>query len=251
LFFQLVFALSVPFWFMGAATDRQLMPGLSVSALMAVCPMAAALILVHRERRSGGGHDLLQRSFDFRRIKASVWLVPVLLLMPVVNILVYGLMRCIGMPVPATQVAVGTSLWMLLAFFVGALGEELGWSGYILDPLQERWNALQASLILGVAGVAWHLVPLLVAHRPLVWIAWWCLYAMAARLLTVWLYNNTGRSVFAASLFHATLNLTYMIFPVNGSHFDMRTGGLVMAGVAVLVVVVWGPRSLTSVMTAA
>jgi len=51
--------------------------------------------------------------------------------------------------------------------------------------------------------------------------------------------------VFASSLFHATLNLTYMLFPVYGSHFDMRLGGLVMAGTAVLVVVVWGPKSLT------
>ena len=33
-----------------------------------------------------------------------------------------------------------------------ALGEELGSSGYVLDPLQERWNALQSSGILGVVG---------------------------------------------------------------------------------------------------
>lgn len=244
-FFGLVFALSVPFWLIGAATDRQLMPGLSVSALMAFCPMTAALILVHRERRFAGVIELLQRSFDFRRIKPLVWLVPVLLLMPGVNVLVYGLMQWTDMPVPATQLAIGASLLMLVAFFVGALGEELGWSGYILDGLQERWNALQASLILGVVGVAWHLVPLMLVHRPWAWIAWWCLYAMAARLLTVWLYNNTGRSVFAASVFHATLNLTYMLFPINGSHFDMRIGGLVMTGLAALVMVVWGPMSLT------
>ena len=244
-FFGLVFALSVPFLLIGAATDRQLMPGLSVSALMAFCPMVAALMLVYRERSKAGVKQLLKRSFDFRRVKALVWLVPVLLLMPGVNVLVYRLMQWIGMPVPVPQLALGSSLLMLLAFFVGALGEELGWSGYILDTLQERWNALLASLILGVVGVAWHLVPLLLVHRPWAWIAWWCLYAMAGRLLTVWLYNNTGRSVFAASLFHATLNLTYMLFPVHGSHFDMHIGGLVMAGAAVLVVAVWGPTSLT------
>ena len=243
-FFGLVFALSVPFWLIGAATDRQLMPGLSVSALMAFCPMVAALLLLHRERGIAGVRQLLKRSFDYRRIKSLGWLVPVMLLMPGVSFVVYGLMQWSDTPVPATQVAIGSSLLMLLAFFIGALGEELGWSGYILDTLHERWSALQASLILGVVGVAWHLVPLLLVHRPLAWIAWWCLYAMAARLLTVWLYNNTGRSVFAASVFHATLNLAFMLFPVNGSHFDMRIGGLVMAGVAGVVVVVWGPRSL-------
>lgn len=99
-------------------------------------------------------------------------------------------------------------------------------------------------LVLGVVGVIWHLVPLLLIHRSLSWIAWWCLYAVAARILIVWLYNNTGRSVFAAALFHATLNLTYMLFPVYGSHFDMRLGGLVMAFAAAIVTVVWGPKTL-------
>lgn len=48
----------------------------------------------------------------------------------------------------------------------------------------------------------------------------------------------------AAALFHATLNLTFMLFPVNGSHFDMRLGGLVMAFAAAIVTVAWGPKTL-------
>ena len=243
-FFLLVFALSIPFWLIGAVTERQLMPGLSVSALMAFCPMAAALILLHRENGSASVTDLLRRSFDFDRIRARRWLIPVLLLMPGVNVVVYGLMRWMEMPLPAPQLPVLAVPLMFIAFFIGALGEELGWSGYVIDPLQDRWNALQASLVLGLVGVAWQIVPLLLIQRPPAWIAWWCLYAFAARLLTVWLYNNTGRSVFAASLFHATLNLTYMLFPVYGSHFDMRLGGLVMASAAGMVTVIWGPKTL-------
>ena len=243
-FFLLVFALSVPFWLIGAVIDRQLMPGLSVSVLMTFCPMAAALILVHRENETAGVTDLLRRSFDYKRLRAMRWLVPVVLLMPGVTVVVYSMMRGMNLPLPPPQFSVLTALAMFLAFFIGALGEELGWSGYAIDPLQDRWNALQASLILGFVGVLWHLVPLLLLQRSATWIAWWCLYALAARLLTVWLYNNTGRSVFAASLFHATLNLSFVLFPVYGSHFDMRLGGLVMAFAAALVTLLWGPRTL-------
>ena len=243
-FFLLVFALSVPFWLIGAASDLQLMPGLSVSALMAFCPMAAALILVHRENKVDGATELLRRSFDFKRIRARRWYVPILLLIPGVNVAVYGLMRWLDMPLPAPQISVLPTLLMFLAFFVGALGEELGWSGYVLEPLQDRWSALRASVTLGVVAIGWHLVPLLLLHRSPIWIAWWCLYAMASRILIVWLYNNTGKSVFAVALFHATLNLTYMLFPVYGSHFDMRLGGLVMAFAAALVTAVWGAKTL-------
>ena len=255
-FFVLVFSLSLPFWWLGAVSDMQLMPGLSVSALMAFCPMVAALLLVRWESGATGVRGLLRRSVDFRRITDPRWYLPILLLMPVVSLVVYGLMRGLDLPLPAAttqgqtiaQVLVGLpilpALLMFAAFFVGALGEELGWSGYVLDPLQERWNALQAGLILGAVGVAWHLVPLLAMHRPPTWIAWWCLYAVAFRIFVVWLFNNTGGSVFAAALFHATLNLSFVLFPVNGSHFDMRLAGLVMAAAAALVVVLWEPRTL-------
>ena len=243
-FFLLVFALSFPFWLIGDLTDVQLMPGLSLSALAAFCPMIAALILVHRERRTAGVTELLKRSFDFERIRAKRWYAPILVLMAGVNLAVYGLMRWMDMPMPAPQIGVLAAPVMFFAFFVGALGEELGWSGYITDPLQERLNALQTGVILGLVSVVWHLVPLLLIGRSPTWIAWWCLYAVAARVLIVWLYNNTGKSVFAVALFHATLNLSWMLFPVYGSHFDMRLGGLVMAVVAVMVTVVWGPQTL-------
>ena len=243
-FFLLVFALSVPFWLIGAVTDLQLMPGLSVSALMAFCPMVAALMLVHRESGASGATDLLRRSFDFERIRAKRWYAPILLLMAGVNVGVYGLMRWMDMPLPAPQIGVLAAPLMFLGFFVAALGEELGWSGYITDPMQDRWSALQTGVLLGLVGVLWHIVPLLLVHRSPSWIAWWCHYAVAARILIVWLYNNTGKSVFAVALFHATLNLAWMLFPVDGSHFDMRLGGLVMAAMAVAVTVVWGPQTL-------
>jgi len=164
--------------------------------------------------------------------------------MPGVSVVVYGLARWMDGPLPAPPFTVQATLLMLLAFFAAALGEELGWSGYALDPLQQRWSALQAGVLLGLVTALWHIVPLRQAHRSTAWIAWWCLYAVAARVLIVWLYNNTGRSVLATALFHATLNLSWMLFPVEGSHFDPRLAGPVMVLVAAVVVTVWGPRTL-------
>lgn len=244
-FFALVFVFSVPLFVLGGATDLQLMPGLSVSALAAFAPAAAALVLMHLNKKPSGMLALLKRSFDFKRIHDKRWLVPVLFLMPAVSLVVYGLMRLMGMPLPAAQFQLLPALVMFVAFFVGALGEELGWSGYALEPMQARWGALGASLILGLVGILWHLTPLLLMGRTPTWIAWWCLYALSFRIFTAWLYNNTGKSVFATALFHATLNLAYVLFPVDGSHFDMRIASLVMVCIAVVVVVVWGPKTLT------
>ncbi len=241
-FFLLVFALSVPFWLVGAVFDVHLLPGLPLSALSVVCPLVAAGVLVYKDSQRAGVVALVKRSFDFKRTPAMGWSAATLLLAPAVSLIVYGLMRCGGWPLPSLQLSAHSLLLMFLAFFAAALSEELGWSGYALEPLQRRWHALPASFILGLVTALWHAVPLLRAQRSLTWMAWWCLYAVAARVLMVWLYNHTGQSLFAAALFHTMLNLSWMLFPVQGSYFDPRLAGLVMGFVAIAAVLVWGPK---------
>jgi uncharacterized protein len=131
------------------------------------------------------------------------------------------------------------------AVLVSAIDEQLGWSGYALDPLQTRCHALCASLILGVVWAAWHIIPLQQAGRAGDWIAWWCLVTISLRVLQTWLYNNTGRSVFAAAVFQASANASWQLFPNRGSHYDPQVTGLILAGLAALVAGVWGPRTLT------
>jgi membrane protease YdiL (CAAX protease family) len=134
---------------------------------------------------------------------------------------------------------------LFLAFFVGAVSEELGWSGYVTDALQARLNALEAGILLGLVWAAWHIIQLVQLQRPPMWIAWWSLGTVAARVLIVWLYNNTGKSVFAATLFHTTINVSWQLFPNYGSHWDPRVNGLTVACAAAVVTTLWGPRTLT------
>ena len=244
-FFVLVFVLSIPFWVAGAVTSLRLLPGLPVSALMFVCPGTAALILVYRKNHLGGVIELLKRGGDFRRIKAKIWFAPVILLMPTIMILSYLWMRWTGAPAPAPHFSMAATIIMMFAFFLSALGEELGWSGYATDLMQGRRSALETAVLLGLVWAVWHFVPLLQVHRSPEWIAWWTLGTVAARILIVWIYNNTGRSVFAATVFHATINLSWQLFPVNGSLYDPRITGLMVAIVATSVVFVWGPGMLT------
>jgi CAAX protease family protein len=243
-FFLLVFALSLPFWLAGTLTSFQLLPSLPVSALMFLCPATAAAIFVYRENKSAGVKAWLQRAFDFKRVKAKIWYVPIILLMPCIMVLSYGAIRLTGVPLPAPQFSVGTMLALFVVFFIGALGEELGWSGYALDPLQEHFGALGGALLLGVVWAVWHYVALLEVPRSPVFIAWWSLGTVADRVIIVWLYNNTGKSVFGAALFHTMINLTWQVFPINGAYYDPRVTGLITAIVAVGVVIVWGPRTL-------
>jgi membrane protease YdiL (CAAX protease family) len=244
LFFALVFALSVPFWRVRTQTSLQLVEGLPITTLMVFCPLIAASILVYRESGLPGLTALLARAFDYRRVGAKVWFLPIVLLNPAVMIASYGVMRWREMPLPAPRVSVLTALVMFVVLFIFAVGEEVGWMGYAIDPMQGRWNALQAGVLLGLVWAVWHFVPLLQASRSLLWISGWCVSTLALRVLIVWLYNNTGRSVFATILFHTTSNLSTFLFPNGGSHYDPWVTGPILAIVATIVTILWGSHTL-------
>ena len=243
-YFVLTFSLSIPFWIAGALTNLQLLPGIPVSALGLLCMVGAASILVYRENGFASVTELLKRSFDFKRVRAKIWYFPTIMLMPTIMLLAFVALRLMGVPVPNPQFSFATSFILFAVFFIAAIGEELGWMGYAIDPLQERHGALGGALLLGAVWAVWHFIPLLSAQRSLAWIAWWALGTVAMRVIITWLYNNTGRSVFIAVIFHAMFNLTWQLFPIDGSFYDPRVTSLIMAAVALVVVIASGPRTL-------
>ncbi|MBC8172136.1 MAG: CPBP family intramembrane metalloprotease [Anaerolineae bacterium] len=248
IFFLLVFVISIPFWLLGALTDgflpEELPLNLPVSALMVFNPMIAALILVFREDGKDGVINLLKRSFDYRRIPAKIWYLPVFLLMPLVMVLAYGWMNLAGNPIPALRFPVLMVPVLFIAFFITAVGEEVGWQGYAFDPLQKRWNALGASLILGIVWALWHSVPYIQTHNTPAWIGWQYVATVGLRVLIVWLYNNTGKSLFAAITFHTMINVSTFLFPDYGSYYDPFIVSVIITGMATAVVIVWGPKTL-------
>ena len=250
IYFVLTFALSIPFWIAGALTDLQILPVVPLSALGLLCMVGAASILVYRENGLAGVTELLKRSFDFKRVKSKVWYWPTFLLMPVIMILSFIAMRLMGVKTPTPQFSFVTPFILFAVFFIAATGEELGWSGYAIDPLQDRFGALGGALVLGVVWAVWHFIPLLSVKRSAEWIAWWLFGTLALRVIITWLYNNTGRSVFIAVIFHAMFNVTWQLFPINGSYYDPRVTSMIMAAAAIVVVTVWGPRTMVRTQSA-
>jgi membrane protease YdiL (CAAX protease family) len=243
-FFLLVFALSVPLWWVGSLAPIQLLPGLPLSAITVLCPLIASLILVAFERGFSAVTAHLRRALDFRVIRKKIWYAPILLLMPATAALAYVAMRVLDLPLPSPALSISLLPALFLLFFLSGMAEELGWSGYALDPLQNRWGALLASLVIGLVWAAWHIVPLLQVGRAPAWIAWWTIATVATRVLHTWLYNNTGKSVFGAALFHAMSNVSWQMFPNQGSHYDPRITGIILAIVAICVAIECGPRAL-------
>jgi len=112
--------------------------------------------------------------------------------------------------------------------------------------MQERWSALTTALLLGLVTSLWHLVPLIKMGRTATWIAWWAVWSIPLRIFILWLYDNTGKNLFAAILFHAVVNLSNSspFIPRHGSHWDMAVVGVMTVIAAAIVTFLWGSRTL-------
>ena len=187
---MLVYLFSIPFWILGpSAVEKawsKLIPiTLPLSALMLVCPAVAASILIYRAQGYHGVQQLLMRVFDFGRIQPKCWFIPIFFIMPSITIVSYVVMRCIGLKLPVAHISLLMVPAYFVLFFVGAIGEEIGWTGYATDRLQNRFNALTASTIIGTVWAAWHIIPYMQAHNSPSWIIGQCLFTVGARIIIV------------------------------------------------------------------
>ena len=212
-------------------------------------PLITASILVYQEEGTIGVKDLLRRIFDFSKIKQKNWYLTVILLMPIIYLLIYGVMQLLKLPLPVgVEIPFLENALISVAAFIGATGEEVGWSGYAVDALQKRWDALTTAIIIGLVWAVWHYLSIIQQGHGLIWILWATLGTVSVRILIVWLYNNTGKSVFVCILFHSIANIGRILFPKDQNYNPLvdypDIHYSIIAIAAVIVIFLWGSKTL-------
>jgi len=96
-------------------------------------------------------------------------------------------------------------------------GEEIGWRGYALPRLAERFGLVGASLLLGVIWAVWHVPQFYIAgadtyHQSFVV---WGFQVVAMSVAFAWLYARTGGSLFLVMVLHAAVNNTKDVVPAG------------------------------------
>ena len=97
---------------------------------------------------------------------------------------------------------------LLVNVVLGPLGEELGWRGTALPLMQERWNVITASLVLGVVWGLYHLPTFILPGLPQnnVPPLAFMFGAMGLNIFMVWMFNHTHGSLIMPFLAHWAFN---------------------------------------------
>ena len=103
-------------------------------------------------------------------------------------------------------------------FFIAAAIEEFAYTGFLLEPIQKKFGAFLAGILIGIPWAIWHYPSMIEQGRNTIWIFWGTIGTIAVRVLIVWIYNNTDKSLFACILFHTSLNIGRIMFPTDNNH---------------------------------
>jgi len=239
-FFVLAYLVSWPFFLFAGATK---VAWVTVIGLFG--PAIAALIVANVASGQVGIRRLVGRLLIWRI--NPLWLA-FALLFPAASYAVSSSLSpaASGAPTysPSTQ-------WFLIplifvGLFVIVIGEELGWRGYALPLLQQRWNALVSSLILAIPWTIWHfaiitnpVAPNLGSIAGLAFVPF--VFAIAVTFTAV--FNNTKGSLLAVLAFHASGDTAGFFLHLTSRAYDINVAINVVA--AVLLVLLLGPRNLS------
>lgn len=216
-------------------------------------PLVGAFIITYIYEGKSGVLKLLKRAVSIQFKKR--WFIPILLLMPVITAGALFVAYITGGTVPDLPLLYAPHLivyWFVYLFLLGGpLQEEFGWRGYALDKLQSKNSALTSSLLLGFIWALWHM-PLNFTEGigdqyslVISTIIGSIISLMLISVLFTWIYNNTGKSILAAMLFHASMNLsTFKLFPVFESEQALPFYTLFIFITVIIVLIVWGKKTL-------
>jgi len=190
-------------------------------------PGLAALVMLLIFRRDG--HRL---SVIDGRVPASRYVLAALI--PVGGALIVTLINSARLG-GVDMGALPTPTWLLLAWMpLGALGEELGWRGYLHKRLGLHLNGLTSSLIVGVLWALWHIG--MYANGP-VYMAFFVLLMISYSIVIYALVADIRFNVLVAAVFHLMINVTNLpSFGIINQVDFMAVNALVWVVIAAVVV---------------
>lgn len=256
-FFAATFLWSWSFWGVAIAFGATMETGAGMVLLLigVLGPMVMGISFTQLSNDRALQRDYWMRLVSLRRIRWG-WLAVILSFSLILNG-VAALIEQLSGGFESTWGAVivdGASdplsiLPLFLFAILVPLIEEMGWRGYVLDRLQTRYSALTSSLVLGVVWSLWHLPLFFVAGSyqaglgigtPEFWLFF--LSIIPLTVIITWIYNNTGRSIFAAILFHGMVNFSGEIIALSPRADTIAAILWLLA--AICVIVGWGGRCL-------
>ena len=241
-FFVLTYALMwACFITVAVSISSRTTPGIALVLLGAYAPSLVAVCLTARAEGAAGVGALLGRILNWR--VGARWYLFAVGYVAAIKLTAAAVHRVIAGAWPAF----GGDSWYLVPLAIAfstpfQAGEEIGWRGYALPRLAERFGIARASLLLGIIWAVWHLPQFFIVDADTHGQSFtvFVIQVVALSVAMAWLYTGTNGSLLLVMLMHAAVNNSKDIVPSAVSGGSSNIFGLNASMVAwITVTLLW------------
>ncbi|MEW6515329.1 MAG: CPBP family intramembrane glutamic endopeptidase [candidate division FCPU426 bacterium] len=149
------------------------------------------------------------------------WYLVSLFTVPLLSLAVLGLFYLLHHSLPLGDLRSRLGLGLTWPLF-SSLGEELGWRGFALPRLQQRFKPAGSALAIGLLWGVWHLPAdyLGIGNQGLLFILNFVILGPVMltgfSVLMTWVYNRTKGDLLAMVLFHYSITFSAIVLTVPG-----------------------------------
>jgi membrane protease YdiL (CAAX protease family) len=246
---------------------NELPPPLALAS--ALSASIAGLIMTAVEDGREGLKLMLSRLLIWR-VGVGYWLFAILFLVPVILLgaLFNPLFNGDPLSLQEMEPAFAILPTFIMFIIVAGLGQELGWTGYLLPRLQASYRAATAAIIRAAIVAIWHL-PIFIlsmqypaALEGFQYSGWIAQKGFTAAIMTgallfmlpwsifiTWMFNNTKGSLLLVAILHGSeIWVAYWMTStgINPGNLDNYWGyGAIMVLMASLIVIITSPQDLS------
>lgn len=241
--------------------------GLALASVLSASMAGIIMTLVEDGR---DGLKLMLRRLLIWRVGIGYWLFAFLFLLLAIffGSLLNPLFKGEPLSLDNLQLTYAILPMFIIFFIVAGLGQELGWTGFLMPRLQGRFSALTSSFLRAILSAIWHLPLLLYArlqHPALAdfpYAGWidqqgflvavgilFLVFLVPWSIFFTWMFNNTRGSLLLVAVLHGSeIWVAYWMLSsgIDPANLDNYWGyGTILVLVAAVIVLRTGAQNLS------
>ncbi len=189
-----------------AVGQQQMVISFDIVTLPQLAPSIAVIITVLIYASS-------KTFLNFRLEKSSLLQTLTALVLPILVFSIgFYICKILGLKTSVTQNLLQSLPISSVGMLIGAVGEEIGWRGFLQPNLEKKYSVQLSSIITGLMWGLWH-----IGHykNGILFLLGFLLFTTSASVILRRLLDRTNNNLLVSIMFHFSVNISFVVFYKN------------------------------------
>jgi uncharacterized protein len=182
--------------------------------------------------------------YPVKNIKSILWLILSFIIPVAIVASTSAIMSVFGKTYIPNGYPVKLLIITVLGAFIGCIGEEIGWRGFMLPVFNRKYSLFSSAAFTGILWGAWHFGKLL-SYGLLGYLLFIVLITEFS-VMMAWIYSKSNRSMLCMVLFHLGVNISAIFLLIEREGIMFYTVACTISTIISMIIVLADRRKLNT-----